>query len=80
MLTMLRYEEELQTAKETVCEGMMHALPAVNVNFHFSHFLRQGGLFFYGTEPICEKIHFAVNTLSPEGVNLHINYLFLLYN
>ena len=55
MLTMLRYEEELQTAKETVCEGMMHALPAVNVNFHFSHFLRQGDLFPYGTEPmICQ--------------------------
>ena len=55
MLTMLRNEEELQTAKETVREGMMHALPAVNVNFHFSHFLRQGDLFLYGTEPmICQ--------------------------
>ena len=33
----------------------MHALPAVNVNFHFSHFLRLGDLFLYGTEPmICQ--------------------------
>ena len=38
MLTMLRNEEELQTVKETVREGTMHALPAVNVNFHFCTF------------------------------------------
>ena len=55
MLIMWSNEEELQTAKERVIEGMMNALPAVNVNFHFSHFLRQGDLFLYGTEPmICQ--------------------------